>query len=64
VNRERVFASLEENIFMFLQLAHPKLNIFKVSKTLVLNCYRETKPFPAEEKFGLTKQVRRAVLVI
>lgn len=49
---------------MFLQLAHTRLDIFKVSKTLVLNCYRETKTFPAEEKFGMIRQIRRAALSV
>ena len=42
---------------MFLELSHTKLDIFKVSKSFVLNCYRETKTFPPE-------QIRRAALSI
>jgi len=45
---------------MFLELSHTKLDIFKVSKSFVLNCYRETKTFPSEEKFGIVQQIRRA----
>jgi four helix bundle protein len=47
---------------MFLQLAHTKLDIFEASKAFVLECYRITKGFPAEEKFAMTSQIRRAAL--
>jgi four helix bundle protein len=49
---------------MFLPLAHTKLDIFKVSREFVLTCYKETKPFPNEEKFALTQQIRRAALSV
>jgi four helix bundle protein len=47
---------------MFLQLAHTKLDVFESSKTFVLECYRITKTFPADEKFAMTSQIRRAAL--
>jgi four helix bundle protein len=47
---------------MFLQLAHTKLDIFQASKDFVLECYRVTKLFPQEEKFGMISQIRRAAL--
>jgi four helix bundle protein len=49
---------------MFLELSHTKLDIFKVSKSFVLNCYKETKTFPSEEKFGIVQQIRRAALSV
>src|SRR6185295_10848041 len=49
---------------MFLELSHSKLDIFKVSKSFVLNCYKETKTFPSEEKFGIVQQIRRAALSV
>ena len=49
---------------MFLELSHTRLDIFKVSKSLVLNCYRETKAFPPEEKFGIVQQIRRAAVSV
>ena len=49
---------------MFIELSHTKLDIFKVSKSFVLNCYRETKTFPSEEKFGIVQQIRRAALSV
>jgi four helix bundle protein len=47
---------------MFLELSHTKLDIFKVSKNLILNCYKETKAFPPEEKFGIVQQIRRVAV--
>ena len=49
---------------MFLELAHTKLDVFQVTKTFVLSCYRETKSFPTEEKFGMISQIRRAALSV
>lgn len=49
---------------MFLQLAHTKPDVYKVSRQFVLECYRVTKSFPAEEKFTLVQQVRRAALSV
>jgi len=49
---------------MFLNLAHTRLDIFSISKQFVLECYRTTKGFPVEEKFGITQQIRRAALSV
>ena len=49
---------------MFLKLAHTKLDVFQASKQLALECYRTTKAFPAEEKFILVQQIRRAALSV
>ena len=49
---------------MFLELSHTKLDVFKVTKNFVLICYRETKSFPTEEKFGMISQIRRAALSV
>jgi len=49
---------------MFLELAHTKLDIFSVSREFVLNCYKETKFFPNDEKFALTQQIRRAAVSV
>ncbi len=49
---------------MFLELAHTKLDVFAVSKSFVLACYKETKSFPSEEKFGMISQIRRAALSV
>ena len=49
---------------MFLQLAHTKLNIFKIAKLLTLECYRNTKYFPPDEKYAMVQQIRRAALSV
>ena len=49
---------------MFLQLAHTRLDVFTASKDFVLECYRVTKTFPAEEKFAMVSQIRRAALSV
>lgn len=49
---------------MFLHLSHTKLDLFQLSKTLVLECYKSTRAFPPEERFALTMQIRRAVLSV
>jgi len=49
---------------MFLQLAHTKLDIFHISKLFVLECYTISKLFPADEKFAIVQQIRRAALSV
>lgn len=49
---------------MFLQLAHTSLDVFKVSKAFTLLCYKETKTFPADEKYAMVQQIRRAALSV
>ena len=49
---------------MFLQLAHTKLAIFQASRALCLECYKTTKAFPADEKFAMVQQIRRAALSV
>ena len=51
----------KQNIQMILKLAHTKLDIFKVSKQVVLSIYKLTQKFPTDEKFAMTSQIRRAV---
>ena len=49
---------------MFLQLAHTKLNVYKASQELALECYKITKLLPADEKFAMISQIRRAALSV
>jgi four helix bundle protein len=49
---------------MFLELAHTKLDVFQISKAFVLACYKETKDFPSDERFGMISQIRRAALSV
>jgi four helix bundle protein len=45
---------------MFLNLAYTRLEVYKISQELALECYRITKKFPADERFALVQQIRRA----
>src|ERR1044072_257405 len=43
---------------------HEKLDVWKKAIDFVVKIYKATEPFPKEEKFGLTSQVRRAAVSI
>ena len=49
---------------MFLALNHQRLDVYSASSELVFECYKLCKRLPAEEKFGLISQVRRAALSV
>ena len=49
---------------MFLQLKHQKLDIFQFSRSFVGECFRITKELPAEERYNLVSQIRRAALSV
>jgi four helix bundle protein len=49
---------------MFIQLAHTKLDVFKFSQELALECYKVTRLFPDSEKFAMISQIRRAALSV
>ena len=49
---------------MFLNLAHTKLDVYKFSQELSLECYRITKKFPPDERFALVQQIRRAAISV
>ena len=49
---------------MFLQLKHTKLDVYKFSQELALECYKITKSFPDSEKFAMILQIRRAALSV
>lgn len=49
---------------MFLQLNYQKLDVFVTAKSFTLECYKFTKQLPAEEKFNMIQQVRRAALSV
>lgn len=49
---------------MFLQLNHKKLEVYKISRDLVKECYQFTKLLPVGEKFALSSQIRRAALSV
>jgi len=43
---------------------HKDLDVWKKSMDLVMDVYRDTQTFPKEEVYGLTSQIRRAVVSI
>ncbi len=49
---------------MFLQLTHTKLDAYKLTFELALECYRITKKFPTDERFSLVQQIRRAAISV
>lgn len=49
---------------MFLKLAHTRLDIFLVSKKLVIDCYKVVKSLPVDERFGLSRQICRAATFV
>lgn len=49
---------------MFLTLNHQKLDVYNVSKEFVFECYKLTKAFPSDEKFGILSQIKRAALSV
>lgn len=49
---------------MFLQLNHQQLDVFQVAHSFVKECYHLTKAFPADEKFAMVQQIRRAALSV
>lgn len=49
---------------MFLQLNHKTLEVYKISRELVKECYQFAKLLPIDEKFALSSQIRRAALSV
>lgn len=49
---------------MFLKLNHQRLDIYPIALELILACYKVTKYFPTEEKYGMTSQIRKASLSV
>jgi four helix bundle protein len=44
--------------------SHKDLDVWKLSMDLAEQCYRATKPFPREEQYGFTSQIRRSAVSI
>ena len=56
-----IWRILKPNLFtMFLNLSHHKLDVYQFSENITLECYRVTRLFPADEKYSMVQQIRRA----
>ena len=49
---------------MFLQLNHQKLKVYHAAKDFTIECYKIIKVFPAEERFSMVQQIRKAALSV
>ncbi len=49
---------------MFLEFAHTKLDVYSFTKKLSLECYKAVSSFPAEEKYIMVQQIKRAALSV
>ncbi len=49
---------------MFLELAHTKLNAYKSTTNLLVDCYKFTSHLPLEEKHNIVSQIKRAALSV
>ncbi|PZF70803.1 four helix bundle protein [Taibaiella soli] len=49
---------------MFLQLNHQNLEVYKSARALTVECYKLSNKFPAEERFNMIQQIRRASLSV
>lgn len=49
---------------MFLKVEHIKLEAYADSRQFVRECYAATGSFPADEKYVLTQQIKRAALSV
>ncbi len=49
---------------MFLHLAHTQLPVYRDALQLVVVCYEILKKFPAEERYILSQQIKRASLSV
>jgi four helix bundle protein len=47
-----------------MPLAHERLDAYRLARQFALELFQQTAAFPAEERFGLTSQIRRAAVSI
>jgi four helix bundle protein len=45
-------------------LGHEKLDAYRLSRSLAVSLFRDTRSFPPDERYGLTSQIRRAAVSI
>jgi four helix bundle protein len=51
-------------VFVLKTFSFEKLQVWQDSKNLAVMLYRYTSSFPSEEKYGLTSQIRRAIVSV
>jgi len=49
---------------MFLNLKHKNLDVYKVTSSLVADCYTLSNLLPVHERFNLIQQIRRAAISV
>jgi len=49
---------------MFIQLKHKSLNVYRAARELTKEIYTLSMRLPAEEKFNMVQQIRRAALSV
>ena len=49
---------------MFLKLSHTRLDVYKSTQLLALQCYRMTLQLPSSERYCMVQQLRRAALSV
>ena len=49
---------------MFLKLNHQHIDVFTISRKFVFDCYKLTNILPADERFGMISQIRRAAVSV
>ena len=49
---------------MFIQLKHKSLDVYMAVRELTKEVYKASMKLPAEEKFNMVQQIRRAVLSV
>lgn len=49
---------------MFLQLNHQEFDVYKITREFVKECYLAIKYFPADEKFALAQQLKKAAISV
>ncbi len=50
--------------YMFLQLKHKSLAVYQASRELTKEIYKLSMKLPADEKFNMVQQIRRAALSV